>query len=347
LGKTPPDRAMPGPLPSTSLYFLNACAPLVSRWWELPGLAQQRPIARLSANCFATRGRKAGGWMVLVRRDSPAMMARALRWPGRLAYVVDDDIAGAAESPSLPAAYRARLDAFEWDWHAPLLARADVVLAASDVLAERLARRLAPHGTPVRRINPVWHAPPADTVHFDALQQGAPFQIVHLGTASHAGALARLAPVLARVLCRHASARLTYVAPRGGYDSLADLPGTRRIAPRSWPAWQRWLAGQRFHLALYPLLDEAFDRARSSAKLWEHAQVGAAGLYPTGWAGADLLEEGALRAGNHPDDWGTAIERALAAPLATAQAARLASSRLKQCKFCAMQQDLWIDLLGL
>jgi hypothetical protein len=334
-------------LPSTDLYFANACAPLITPWWDLPGLTRHRPVDRVSANCFATQGPARDSWMVLVRRDTPAVMTRALRWPGRLAYVVDDDIEGAADSPSLPEAYRARLDAFDWNWHAPLLARADVVLAASDVLADRLNRRLAPHAPAIRRIDPVWHAPPAAPSHFAALGQGGSFNIVHLGTGSHGGALARLAGAIGQILRRHERASFTYVAPRGGPDPLAGMARARRIAPRSWAAWRRWLGRQRFHLALYPLLDEPFDRARSNAKLWEHAQVGAAGLYPLGWQGADLLGDGALRAGSHPDDWAMAMDHAISAPDTTAQTALIASRQLSACKICAMQKDLWSDLLGI
>lgn len=338
---------MTAPLPSTDLYLGNACAPLIARWWDMPGVTRQRPLRRLSANSFATQGPAQDAWLVLVRRDTPAAMTRALLWPGRLAYVVDDDIAGAADSPSLPAAYRARLDAFDWDWHGPLLARADVVLATSDTLAGQLAHRLSPHAPPIRRIDPAWHAPPADLAHYTALDRGAPFRIAHLGTASHSGALARLAPVLADILRRHPHVTVTHVAPRRGDDPLAGVPRAIRVAPRSWPAWRLWLARQRFHLALYPLMDEAFDRARSTAKLWEHAQVGAVGLYPAAWAPADLLGPGALRAGADPQAWAHAIEQAIAAGPMLGQTAHLASSRLSACKMCAMQQDLWTELLGI
>lgn len=334
-------------LPSSDLYFANACAPLIARWWDLPGMAANKPLQRLSANSFATQGPASDSWLVLVRRDSHAAMTRALRWPGRLAYVVDDDIAGAADSPSLPASYRARLDTFDWDWHSPLLARADVVLTASDVLAQRLTRRMAPHGPQILRIDPVWHADPAPLDHFAGLDGGAPFKIAHLGTGSHRGALARLAPAMADILRSHPHVSFTYVAPRGEHDPLAGLPRAHRVAPRPWPAWRCWLAEQRFHLALYPLLDEPFDRARSNAKLWEHAQVGAVGLYPADWAPAAALGGGALRAAPHPDAWHAAITHAIATGSALEQSAQVASSRLSRCKVCAMQQSLWTDLLGI
>lgn len=336
----------PAPLPSSALYFTNACAPLIARWWDTSGA---RPIRRAAPNSFVAEG-GTDRWLVLIRRDTPAAMTRALRWPGRLAYVVDDDIAGAADSPSLPAAYRARLYAFDRDWHEPLLARADVILASSDVLAGRLARRLGQQmgasAPAIRRIDPVWHADPAVPTHFAGLSGGSPFTIAHLGTASHGGALARLAPVVAQVLARHPLAGFTYVAPASA-DPLAGVEQARRIAPRSWGAWRRWLAGQRFHLALYPLQDEPFDRARSGAKLWEHAQVGALGLYPRGWAPAHVLGEGALCAGPDPEEWEAVIEAAIRAGSRLEESVREASGQLSACKFCAKQQLLWSTILGI
>lgn len=336
----------PAPLPSSALYLTNACAPLIAHWWDN---GRARPIRRIAPNSFVM-GHGPERWFILIRRDTPWAMTRALRWPGRLAYVVDDDIAGAVDSPSLPASYRARLDAFDRDWHEPLLARANVILASSDVLADRLARRLGQQmdasAPAIHRIDPVWHEQPAPPIHFADLARGGPFTIAHLGTASHGGALARLAPVLRDILARHPRASFTYVAPASA-DPLAGVEQTLRIAPRSWAAWRRWLAGHRFHLALYPLQDEPFDRARSNAKLWEHAQVGAVGLYPQGWTPADVLGGGALHAGPDPEQWGAAIEAAIRTESRLEEKAREASGQLSACKFCAKQQRLWSTILGI
>jgi hypothetical protein len=97
------------------------------------------------------------------------MMREALAWSGRLAYVIDDDVAAGMACESLPAPYRARLADFDKRFHRDLLARADKVLAASDALVEALtaseqaARRLGPR---LARIDPVWRQPLADTAHF-------------------------------------------------------------------------------------------------------------------------------------------------------------------------------------
>jgi hypothetical protein len=296
--------------------------------------------------------------MVLIRRDSPAVMRAALNWRGRFAYLVDDDIAGAATSAGLPEAYSQRLAAFASGWHRDLLARADVLVVPSDALAARFT------ATPdiraaIRRIEPCWTGQFADQRHFAGLARGEPLRIAHLGTGSHRGALEALAPALRKLLARHDSIRLTCIAAP---PAIAALPCTRHQPPRRWPAYRRWLHRQRFHLALYPLLPTAFDGARSANKLLEHAIVGAVGLYPENWQPGRELALGepanlppkfppatpaALLAPAEAADWGDALEAAFDRRAELATIASAASQALSRRNYCAMQQKLWSDILGM
>lgn len=326
--------------PTTDLYFVNAMGPWIARWWQ----RGRALIRRRSENSFI-----AGDWFVLVRRDTPHIMREALAWGGRLAYVIDDDVAAGVACESLPAPYRARLADFDKRFHRDLLARADKVLAASDALVEALtaseqaARRLAPR---LARIDPVWRQPLADTAHFAALAHGATLRMVQLGTGSHRGALAASVPVMLDILDRHPNASFTYFSPRSVDDRLEKHPGARRLDPMTWREYQRWMARQRFHLALYPLAQTPFDRARSASKLTEHAILGAAGMYPQGWRPAQSLGKGALLAPDDPADWGDAIEFALEQRAELAQIAQTACAALTCAASCAMQQSLWRSLFG-
>src|SRR5678815_6109424 len=79
-------------LPTTHLYFLNSCADSVS------SLFRRGPIRALGDNCFA-----AGETVLLVRQDRPNLMDRLRAFPpGRLVYLIDDDIQAASEDASLP-----------------------------------------------------------------------------------------------------------------------------------------------------------------------------------------------------------------------------------------------------
>lgn len=288
--------------PTTDLYFRTACADLIAPRW---GMSRTRPVVRRGANTFVC-----GDWMIVVRGDKPTVVSEAVRWPGRLAYVIDDDIAAAMACAVLPETYRARLCAFGAAVHDPLVARADAVLVPSAALARALAPRA--RAGAVRRIDPVWAAPLATMAHHAPMLAGGTLKVVHLGSGSHAPALAALVPVLEAMLAAEPSVHLTYVAARKVSDALEAHPHARRIEPKPWGEYHPWLLRQRFHLALYPLLPTGFERARSANKLIEHAIVGAAGVYAEGWEHAARLRGAALVAPADPADWGETLARILA-----------------------------------
>lgn len=324
--------------PTTDLYFRNAMAPWIKRWWRTG------PIRARGQSSFI-----AGDWFVLVRRDHPRLMREALAWGGRLAYVIDDDVAAGMGCDALPERYRARLAEFERGFHRDLLARADVVLAASDALAQaltaepRMERRLAPR---LMRIDPVWRQPLADMAHFDALERGAPLRMVQLGTGSHRGALAQVAPAVLALLERHKALSFTYFSNRSIAPALEKHPRARRLEPMTWREYQRWMSRQRFHLALYPLAQTPFDRARSASKLTEHAILGAAAIYPEGWAPARALGDGALYAPDDPAQWEGAIENAITARAALGTVAQQARDLLMRQDPAEGQRALWQGILG-
>lgn len=338
-------------LPSTDLYLRNACQESIQPRWQPRWAGTKRPIRQIGANAFAC-----GEWMVLIRQDAAAVMQAALDWRGRLAYLVDDDIVGAADSAGLPDHYRQRLAAFASDWHRPLLRRADVLVVPSDALAARYAVDREIQAT-IRRIEPCWSEPFADQSHFAGLARGKPLRIAHLGTGSHRGGLEELAPALAKLLAHDRSVELTYIAAPPAITGLAAQPRARQQPPRRWRAYRRWLPRQRFHLALYPLLPTPFDRARSANKLLEHAIVGAVGLYPENWPPARELAlggpgasspttPGALLAPVEPGDWTDALETALSRRTELAAIAAAASRALSGRHFRARQQRLWSEILG-
>lgn len=323
-------------LPSTDLYFLNTMASWVRPRFGLRRRARKNPIRAVGANAFV-----AGDAFVLIRHDTPDVMRMALDWRGPMIYVIDDDVAAGAVCPLLPDGYRARLARFERQFHRDLLARADIVLAASDMLAQRLAQERA---GPVARIDPVWRQAAADSAHFAPLSRGAPLHIVQLGSASHRGALMAIAPIMRDLLDRHEPVTFTYFSPRTIDERLERHARARRIEPMTWPEYQRWMARNRFHLALYPLAQTAFDRARSASKLTEHAILGAVALYPQGWPPAQG-REGVLLAPDRPEDWGEIIAQCIHRR-DELQWMRPSFSKSQPCVHpFAVQQEMWIRIL--
>jgi len=319
--------------PTTDLYFWNSCSVWAHRWWRRGAI---RPFGENSFRCGTT--------LVLLRRDVPEIMQAATAWSGRLIYVIDDDIDAAAQAPSLPDGYRQRLTQFAQTHYDGLLRRADIVVASSDALAQRLAADSRIKGDIVR-LDPYWDLPPADQSHFrDASRR---FDISHLGSASHSGGLRGIAPTISKLIDEAVHLHFSYVGARGLHPALEGHARIHRISPMGWPRYRRWLARRRFHLALYPLEDSRFDRARSTNKLLEHAIVGAAGIYPFDWSPAAIVGDGAMTAPADPTQWEGVLREAIADPPALARRARMAAQALAPYQDPTMQRQFWIRWLGL
>jgi hypothetical protein len=321
-------------LPTTDLYFLNSCRASVGRWWR-PG-----PVQRLGANSF-----RAGNRHVLIRRDEPALMDRALAGSDPLIYVIDDDIDGAARSPGLPASYRARLAEFADRYQSRLLQRAETILTSSDMLAAKFRADERVRGT-VIRIDPFWARPFADQAHFPG-SPDARLDLVHLGTASHGGGLARITPAVLAVLERFPSAHFTFIAVPGQHGDLEAHPRAHRLNVMSWPRYRRWLPRQRFHLALYPLEPTPFDQARSANKIFEHAIVGAVGVYPRDWPPAAMVAGGCVLAPEDATTWTQCLIETMERRLTLATLGEAARTLLEKDHHGTAQRRIWANLLNL
>lgn len=315
-------------LPTTDLYFLNACGHAVSHWWR------HGPIEPLGPNCFASEDT-----VVLIRRDSDLLMRRVREQPGRLIYLIDDDIEGAGESPALPSHYRDRLIRFHENHHRALTKRADTLVVTSPALKERFAWH-----RDVRLLHPVWHLPMADDSHFDELERGGPIRAVHLGSGSHAAGLAYLEPVVEELLQRNLRLHFTYVGHEPSLGALDGHARVIRIRPQSWRRYRRWIGRQRFHLGLYPVPDTPFDKARSHNKLLEYGVIGAVGAYSKSWPAARQMKGSAIIADGERE-WIEAISRLLSAPEKLRTLATAARPALDQLNEAVTQRRFWSGLL--
>jgi hypothetical protein len=284
-------------IPTTDLYFLN---PLNHLRRQNYGRLRLPPLRNLGQNLYAV-----GRTGVIVRygaaQDVHRLEKHGVR---RIVYIVDDDIAAGAADPSLPPPYRAKLAAFAEEGWPALKTAADVVIVPGTVLA-------AAYGAKAHIMPPAWHQPPASTDHFARPHR---IEVVHLGTGSHSADLALVAPAFAEILEALPDVRLTLLCGAAAPDALKGHPRVRTLRPMAWWRYKLALPQMRFHLALYPLQDSAFNRARSANKLYEHAIVGAASLMSSNLAlreaagphNTQIFVEGG------PQNWHGRIEQDLA-----------------------------------
>lgn len=323
-------------IPTTSLYFLNTCAHLLSDRAEDGGVQQ------MGANCFRT-----GRVNVVIRQDLPEVVAAALNdRTRRLVYVLDDHVGAYATDAGLPDGYRKRL-ADRWErLFQPLLRRADTVVVSSSYLFHHLSR----YGRVVRS-NPVWAAATLEGLRARLSAPASPgtVQIAYLGTGSHQAELAFLQPVLLHLLRRREDVVLTLPAGTDWPREIAGHPRVRQRWPVPWFQYGEQLVTERYDICLYPSLETPFAAGRSRNKLTEQALTGAYGLFSNTWPHADeVLASGAGGlASNAIEDWIDAVEQAIAGLSAWRQQAGAVAAAIEALNDPAPQQAMWRELLGM
>lgn len=267
-------------IPTTDLYFLNACRALVGGVWH------KRPIKREGANSFSC-----GSSLIVCRRDEDTVVDQLLaRQNIRLFYIIDDDLWAAEKDPTLPDAYQKRLAHLREGQHRRLAERAETIIVSSPSLAAIYQQR----GHKVEYLPPYWSDRFAPLHHFDMLAEGAPLEIGYLGTASHRADREFVMGVFEKLLTSNAHVRLTMVGASELPDGLQGHPKLRIIKPLPWVRHRRRLSRLRFHLLLYPTLPTPFNASRSCNKLIEHAVSGGIGLYSDNWGYAALVADQSL-----------------------------------------------------
>jgi hypothetical protein len=309
-------------LPTTDLYLVN------------PLIGTPAQIRILGRNIYGI------GETAIVSRYASAEDVEQLRRlsPGRVVYIADDDFVAGMTDPNLPDNYRAKLASFASEiW--PLLRQvADTSILPTEVLASA-------YGGDVRVVQPTWHREPPPIHHFD---DAGDIRIAYLGTASHAADLGMIVPALLRVLARHPRARLTHFLGASIPAALTGHPQIVSRRPLPWWLYKRLLPRMRFHLALYPLQDTPFNRARSANKLLETAQVGAAALMSPnpallGYAGPGLQ---ALFVTGGLEQWEHRLDEALADVTALRNGAEEVRARVVAVHRAGEASAVWKKILA-
>lgn len=309
--------------PTADLYFLNACGDFL-----------EAGVRRLAPTVFAA----AGGCLVM-RHD---LLAGPLPG-GRLIYFIDDAVEAASGDTGLPFSYRQKLKLVERVAARRIGARAATVVVGSPALARRF------EGVAETRLaHPYWSEPIAGLGHFDALAEGRGWiELAHLGSSVHRGDIALLWPVIGDLLAAHPRLRFHLSERHRVPAALARHPRVVRIPAPSWSIYRAAMRGRRFHLALYPLLDTPFNRARSPNKLIEHGLVGAAPLYSRSWS--EAWRAGAAGAGlvleNRAEEWRAAVEALLARPDRMRELAAGAGTLARALNRPGEQRRLWAELM--
>jgi hypothetical protein len=314
------------------MYFAEPLASLITP----PDAPGSRPIQRHSPTLF-TAGKSA----VIIRYAGPRELAYLARTqPERVYYVIDDALHAAAPGDGLPADYRRKLVAFR---DGPL---GSLLPFISHVVAPSRAILAGYPGKAGLLLEPAQTHDQAGLSHHGKEQH---FEIVVPGTRAHQRDLGHIARGLAQFLRETPEAKLTTFLGEDAPRSLRDLGNASHLRPLSWLEYRKFVAENRFHVALAPLLDTAFNRARSMSKLHDHAGFGAAGLYSDREPFRGLVRPDAsgLLLADDPAHWLAALRRLKANRTLTQRLALGGQGLSARHGSLAQVRAFWLDVLSI
>lgn len=312
--------------PTADLYFRNACPDFIGN-----GVEQFAPTVFASATTC-----------VVMRHDMRVGRLPARR---RLVYLLDDDVIAGTSDASLPYLYRQKLRLVEEP-----AGRRFSRLAGTAVVSSPAIAKMFNSLTDTHIMRPYWSEAFAPLGHFKPLYDGEGWiDMAFLGSAVHRADLQFILPVVQRLLTLHPRLRFHLPERHRLAPEFERHPRVCRIPGLGWSAYRREISTRQFHVALYPLLDHPFNRARSLNKIIEHAVIGAAPVYSSGWIEAPRISHGdsGLCLRNDAESWFHAVDALLCSPERMHTIAREAQRLAATLNTPEPQRALWRMLLDL
>ncbi|MBB3142632.1 glycosyltransferase [Halomonas organivorans] len=332
-----------GARPTEDIYFLESVAPFLRdsgmvveridvRGWRTAA-ARLRVRRRFGANLVVCRTLPAG-WVTWLENHRERF--------GHIVYLIDDDLAAAAEDETLPEAYRQRM-ASAVALQPRLLDLADDAVACSEALADRLSG-----WTPeVRVLPPPLIAPLPSREHFGVgPTQAKPWRIGFHGTRAHRQDLEYMMPALEMLMETRRDACLEIMLGEHAPERLASFEGVTTPAPLAWPAFRRYQRRRRLHIGLAPLWDTPFNRGKSWIKFLDIAAMGGVGIYSRRYPYTVIVQDGVngLLADDDPADWHRCLSLLLNHPEDTRRMADAAAETARQLGDPARAAVFWQSL---
>lgn len=294
-----------------------------------------------------------GGSTVMVFRDAIRTPDRAKRMVhsckeagARLVYETDDDLLHVPRRhPSASRFAKPVCDAIEY-----IVRHAHAVIVSTSALKNLLSQwcpRI--HVLPNALDETLWGSQEMET----AANENQ-VRVIYMGTRTHTEDLATVEPVVKK-LKREYTERVAFHVV-GGYRRRpprcfqpVQLPAEGRADYSGFVRW--WVSHARYDIALSPLADTPFNRAKSAIKYLDYGMCGLPAVYSNVTSCRDVVRHGetGLLANNNPDAWYTnvreLIENAdLRSTIAQRARAEVRSHHTLSAQ-APLRRQIWKDIL--
>ncbi|MFT3988361.1 hypothetical protein [Aestuariivirga sp.] len=286
-------RLTPPHSPSAALYFADPLAGFIGTRLDNSG----RPIRRVTRTMFVS-----GRCAIIIRYVGDRELGILERRKFVRVYLVIDDNFGALDpQDGLPPDYRQRLLAYRDGFMRRLMPFVTHVVAPSDDILSHYKNKIR------LRLDPAQCHGAGGLAHH---RRPRGLDIVVAATRSHLQDVAFVADAVADFLKARPDARLTTFLNGHAPRVLRNLPNAEHLPMLGWERYRAFVAENRFHIALAPALDTAFNRARSFSRVHDHAAYGAAGLYSQQppFSGVVTHGQSGLLLHNDPQRWRDALQ---------------------------------------
>ena len=217
--------------------------------------------------------------LVIFVRYIPAAWARLVskarhKMTG-LIFFMDDDVLDLSASSGMPVRYRyklARLAAFKKRW---LIHNNTELWVSTKYLQDKYSKWQP------RLILPV---PEATTV--------SKCRVFYHGTASHEAEIRWLYSVIVKVMNRSDNIVFEVVGGNNVHHLYRGIPRVNVIHPMKWDSYTAFLDMRSRNIGLVPQLEHPFNSARSYTKFFDITRSGAAGIYSSSSACAEVIDDG-------------------------------------------------------
>ncbi len=125
-----------------------------------------------------------------------------------------------------------------------------------------------------------------------------------------------IAPVLRKLHDSYRNIRFDIITGKRKPSILSGLERVTIHRQLSWPKFKNFMSGNYAHIALAPLQDTPFNRAKTYIKLLDASTLGAVGIYTNSPPYNEVITDGlnGLLVNNSPECWYNAISGLIEQP---------------------------------